>query len=203
MGHLETDPQGRYILIPSTLTPSTKDHLNQYQRYKDDLCNGYINYDEYMRVTSKIMMGKKGLVRSMSSMCVEGSIKMVISVGYNGDEGCISIPSVIADNVFVPELVNGIVQYTHVNDLRMGIRIGQPCLWSGGEQPVIVKVTPPIIVGCEGYHWDVNYTIRLPPDMCKPYGADFDGDEMTLFPIKDKKSLNECKKFQWNYSDLD
>jgi hypothetical protein len=69
-------------------------------------------------------------------------------------------------------------------------------------QSVIVKVAPPIIVGCKGYHWDDNCTIRLPPDMCKPYGADFDGDEMTLFPIKDKKSLNECKKFQWNYSDL-
>ena len=202
MGHLETDPKGEYVLIPSTLIPSTQDHLNQYQRYKDDLCNGYMNYDEYKRLTSKIMMGKKGLVRSMSSMCVEGSIKMVISVGYNGDEGCVSIPSMIADNVLIPELINGTVRYTHVTDLSMAILIRQPCLWSGGVQPVTVRVTAPIIVSCNGYHWDVNCTIRLPPDMCKPYGADFDGDEMTLFPIKSNNALSECKEFQWNYSTL-
>lgn len=202
MGHLESDQQGKYVLIPSTLIPSTKDHLNRYQRYKDELCKGHLDYETYKKLTSRIMMGKKGLVRSMSSLCVEGTIKMVISVGYNGDEGSVSIPSIIAENVLIPECVNGIVQYSHVNDLDMAILIRQPCLWSGGTQPVVVRVTPPIIMSCQEHHWDVNYTMRLPPDMCRPFGADFDGDEMTLFPLKDINSLSECGKFQWKYSTL-
>ena len=43
-----------------------------------------------------------------------------------------------------------------------------------------------------GNLWDVNCSMRLPISMCGPYGADFDGDEMTLFPIKTQAAIKEC-----------
>ena len=29
----------------------------------------------------------------------------------------------------------------------------------------------------------------MPPEMCAPYGADFDSDEMSLFPLKEPMGL--------------
>ena len=35
--------------------------------------------------------------------------------------------------------------------------------------------------------------------MCAPYAADYDGDEMTLFPVYGELAIAECDAFQWNY----
>jgi RNA polymerase Rpb1, domain 2 len=84
----------------------------------------------------------------------------------------------------------------------MAILIRQPCLWSSGIQPVVVKVTPLMIMYSDGHTWDVNFTVRLPTGMCAPFAADFDGDEMTVFPLKRSQSLDECNTFEWDYSRL-
>ena len=36
--------------------------------------------DRYKQLTSKIMVGKKGFIRSVNSIRVDGSMKMVISI---------------------------------------------------------------------------------------------------------------------------
>ena len=33
--------------------------------------------------------------------------------------------------------------------------------------------------------------------MCAPFAADYDGDEMTLFIVKDRLSIKECESFGW------
>jgi hypothetical protein len=38
--------------------------------------------------------------------------------------------------------------------------------------------------------------------MCSPYAGDFDGDEMTLIPVADEISIEECKSFRWKYNKL-
>jgi RNA polymerase Rpb1, domain 2 len=86
--------------------------------------------------------------------------------------------------------------------LHMLCQVRQPCLWSGGIQPVTIRVTDPIYASYDGHKWDVNWTIRVPPGMCGPYGADFDGDEMSLFPVKSSKATLECQTYRWSYETL-
>ena len=43
--------------------------------------------------------------------------------------------------------------------------------------------------------------MKLPISMCSSFGADFDGDEMTLFPVKGLAAVQECKAALWNNSD--
>lgn len=45
----------------------------------------------------------------------------------------------------------------------------------------------------------MNCTIRVPPEMCSPYTADFDGDEMRLLPVLSSKGIDECKAYRLNY----
>lgn len=45
--------------------------------------------------------------------------------------------------------------------------------------------------------------MKIPISMCGPYAADFDGDEMTLFPVADSGALSttssiECGSFTWD-----
>ena len=58
-------------------------------------------------------------------------------------------------------------------------------MWSGGIQPVIIEVSDPILISSEKLERNVDATIRVTPEMCGPYAADFNGDEMTLFPVFD------------------
>ncbi len=181
IGHLETNRSKTTVLLPCGLDLSTETTINRYQRYKQDLDMGRIDAEGYKRLTSKIMMGKGGFVRSMNSICVEGSVKMVISVGENGTEGTVTIPEAIASSTQVPCIKNGLVQYEPIKDGDYAILIRQPCLWPGGVQAVKVSVDPEMTRTSGETSWNMNWTIRIPPEMCAPYAADFDGDEMTLY----------------------
>jgi hypothetical protein len=44
----------------------------------------------------------------------------------------------------------------------------------------------------------MDCSIQLPIHMCEPYGADYDGDEMTFFPVFDERSIEECKCMSLN-----
>jgi hypothetical protein len=109
------------------------------------------------------MMGKNGFIRSMNSICVEGSLKMVISIGKSGNEGTITIPEAIASCTQVPCVKNGLVQYEHIKDGDYAILIRQPCLWPGGVQAVKVCVDPQIISTSGQTSWNTNWSMRIPP----------------------------------------
>jgi hypothetical protein len=203
IGHLECDNNHVYTMLPSYMTPKVSETVeNRYQRYKRDLCSNHIDKFDYIRLTSKIMMGKKGLVRLMNSITVDGSMKMVISISESGEEGVVRVPSTVASSIMVPIVSNGIVTYDRVHDGDWALLVRQPCLWSGGIQPVRIKVTEPVPVKHNGKTWDVNWTIGIPPEMCSPYAADFDGEEMSLFPLRMSDSIKECESFVWSYGTL-
>ena len=83
-----------------------------------------------------------------------------------------------------------------IKDGDYGMLVRQPCMWSGGIQPVKINLTPKD-TGSNGTDWDVNSSMKLPISMCAPFAADYDGDEMTLFIVKDRLSIKECKSFNW------
>ncbi len=66
-----------------------------------------------------------------------------------------------------------------------------------------IHVTPAETRVSKGVSWDVNWSMKIPPQMCKPYAADFDGDEMTLFVVKRESSIKECKSFMWRYNEIE
>jgi 1-acyl-sn-glycerol-3-phosphate acyltransferase len=130
----------------------------------------------YKRLTSKIMMGKRGLVRSVNSLRVDGSMKMVISVCREVEPGTIEIPVNVSKSIKVPVIVDGRIEYHGIKDGDWGLLVRQPCLWPGGIQPVRIRVTDPIYVRADGHKWNTNWTIRFVPPhtgtrACYAYGT--------------------------------
>jgi hypothetical protein len=187
-------------MIPSSLIPGTREVSNRYQIYKEKMERGDINEEEYKLMTSKMMMGKSGCVRSLNSARIEGSIRMVISIGSAKSAREVVIPEAVANGTQVPHVVNGKIRYTSVKDGDWGLLVRQPCLWSGGIQPVVIRVSNEHLLSDDkGNSWDVNWSMKIPPQLCSPYAADFDGDEMSLFVVKNPRSVMECKSFSWDY----
>ncbi len=44
---------------------------------------------------------------------------------------------------------------------------------------------------------DVNSSMKLPLPMCGPFPGNYDGDEMSLFIVRDPKSIEKCEAFNW------
>ena len=197
MGHLETNTDRNVVLLPSTMIPNIDDVTNRYQRYKNDLCSSRLSPDRYRSLTAKTMMGKKGMVRSINSVKVDGSIKMVISPSPDSNSNDVLVPSILCDRMLIPVVRGMEVVYEKVQEQCFGILTRQPVLWVGGIRPVRIIPTEPQIVSSEGYEWDVNYSLRIPAQICGSFGADFDGDEMALFPMITEASVLECKSVDW------
>ena len=43
--------------------------------------------------------------------------------------------------------------------------------------------------------------MKLPISMCSSFAADYDGDDMTLVPLKTHGAIQECKVALWNNGD--
>ncbi len=80
------------------------------------------------------MRSKTGYIRSMNSIVVEGSLKMVISPAPHCDETIVYIPHHIASSTKVPHVENGIVVSSPIKDGDYGILVRQPVLWHGGAR---------------------------------------------------------------------
>ena len=145
------------------------------------------------------MRSKTGYIRSMNSITIEGSLKMVISPDIHNDESTISIPSHIADSIKIPHVHNGVVQVSSIDDGDYGILVRQPVLWHGGIRSCKIRVLDRSHSAL--HKWNVLSSMKLPISMCSSFGADFDGDEMTLFSVKGLAAVQECKAALWNNSD--
>jgi hypothetical protein len=144
------------------------------------------------------MRKKSGCVRSMNSIVVEGSGKMVISPGLCTEECIVEIPRKVGASCRTLYMEGNYFVEGVLEDGDMVILVRQPCMWTGGIRPFRVKLTDPD-VGLWN-EWDVNASMRLPISECIPYGADFDGDEMTFFAVKYPQAVEECKAFIWDSS---
>ncbi len=111
MGHFEQPESSDTIMMPCTLVPNIDSVVNRYQRYKNSLCSNKITSLEYRQLTSKMMMGKNGLVRSMNQIRIDGSMKMVISSCLKSESNIIMIPSSISNKILIPKVEGSKVVY--------------------------------------------------------------------------------------------
>jgi hypothetical protein len=188
------------LCIPTTFAGGTTDRKSVFEEEKERLMRSSRTPTQYRSRVRHYMMGKKGSIRSINGACIEGSIKMVISVGNHGKEGTVSVPRFVADTVMIPDLSTRFVRYRTLRTGDWGILVRQPCLWGGGIQPVCIEVTDDKFMDKDGREWNISCTMQLPPMMCAPYAADYDGDQMTLFPVTTPEAISECKSFKWNYA---
>jgi len=186
------------LFLPTFMTPGTNENPHQLIRAKRACVERSITHDQYIDQVTGFMRGKKGAVRSINNITVQGSLRMVISPLHPQAIGEVWIPSYIAENTKVLCLDNGIYTESNIVDGDHAIIVRQPCMWSGGIQPVRIRVTCPDYTGDSD--WDVNSSMRIPLPMCMPFAGDYDGDEMTLFCVKDEASIKECESFSWDYS---
>ncbi len=188
--YIESD--GTHIFMPTTMTWSSANRVHPLMKLKQDCVDGLADIHSYRMEVVKQMRSKTGHVRAMNSITVEGSLKMVISPRPHNDESTVYIPQHIANAMRVPEVVNGRVVACPVRDGDYGILVRQPVLWHGGIRPCVIRVTPNTAHTPET--WDVDCSMGLPISMCSTFGADFDGDEMSLFPVRTPKAMEECKQ---------
>lgn len=196
LGHIERS--GNDIFMPSVMTRSSVKNEHALMVAKNKRLQDRINSKEYRNEVIKHMRSKTGYIRSMNSIAIEGSLKMVISPSQHNDESIVYIPSHIAKAVRIPSVRNGIVQASCVEDGDYGILVRQPVLWHGGIRSCKIRVVEePANVQ---YNWSVTSSMMLPISMCSSFAADFDGDEMTLFPVKSPMAIQECRAAMWNNS---
>ena len=139
--------KGLYWRFRDRLPYSLADNIpTKHQRYKEGVCLGKMEPHTYKQLVSKYMVGKKVAIRSINSTKIDGSLKMVISIGTSGQEGTIEIPETIASKTKVPCVKNGTVSFEYLTEGDYGLLVRQPCLWSGGIQPVKVRITPSNVI---------------------------------------------------------
>lgn len=195
IGHVEMFDGN--VLLPTFMTPGTQDRPHVLMVSKRAYVRHSITYDMYIKDVVQYMRGKSGIVRSINSMVIQGSMRMVISADAQSRAGTVSIPHYVASHTKALTNSNGTYMECTIQDGDYGILVRQPCMWSGGIQPVKIRVTQPDMG--ENAEWDVNSSMRLPISMCAPFAADYDGDEMSLFVVKDPDSISECRAFKWPY----
>jgi hypothetical protein len=196
VGHVESNVICTFI--PTNMTRSSADRQHPLMQLKQRCINGVVDPRDYRMEVVKHMRSKTGHIRSMNSIVVEGSLKMVISAIPHTDQSTISIPQHIAGAIRVPHVINGRVVVSPVRDGDYGILVRQPVLWHGGIRPCRIRVTANV-ANTPGT-WDVNCSMVLPISMCSTFGSDFDGDEMTLFPVRTHRAIEVCKASIWNNS---
>lgn len=194
LGHIER--VGANTFLPVFMTKSSDDRQHPLMRLKSMCLSNRCTIDDYRSEVVKYMRSKTGYLRNMNSIVVEGSLKMVISPTSHSLDSIVYIPQHIAESTKVPDIINGVVTESCVNDGDYGILVRQPVLWHGGIRPCKIRVIP--YEANTSKKWDSNCSMKLPISMCSTFGADFDGDEMSLFPVKSKKAIDECKASLWD-----
>ena len=198
LGHIESN-KGQ-IFMPSNMTPSSNDVEHPLMVAKSRTLTGRISYSEYQDQVVRYMRSKTGYIRSMNSIAVEGSLKMVISPAPHSNESQVYVPHHIANSTKVPHVENGVVVSSSIKDGDYGILVRQPVLWHGGIRSCKIRVLN------EGEsnstRQDVESSMKFPISMCSSFAADFDGDEMSLFPVKSPAAIKECKVALWDNTNM-
>jgi hypothetical protein len=196
IGHIEVYED--MVFLPLWMTPSSSSVENPLHTLKLACVRKSSIYPEYIAAVLSLLRGKTGCLRSINSMVVQGSLKMVISPDIDNSDATVKIPRYIAQKCLIPNVVGGSYTRSTLADCSFGLLVRQPCMWTGGIQPVRIELTDPDVDAITGH--DVNASMKVPIHMCGPYGADFDGDEMTLFGVCNPTSEAECASFVWDYS---
>lgn len=195
IGHCSTD---HVYTIPVSLMTKTINFQSLLYSLHDRLASGAaLPACEYQTYVLSILRGKKGAVHCINTMSVQGAIHMVIAPDPSLDAGSVSIPEWVATSVCIPYLNNGMIKTRCVHDGDHALLVRQLCMWSGGIQAVVVRMSSDVNSTSK-----VDCSMRLPMQMCAPYAADYDGDKMTLFLMYDELSIAECQAFKWDYQSI-
>lgn len=144
---------------------------------------------EYARELRSMVLGKRGVLRGKScSGVVEGSMRMVIIPCLDISRNEIMVPDYTRDTSRVPTRIRNGVEtpiygYEGISEDNYAIVISPPCLWKGNVQPKRVRF------------WN-RTALRISPEVCESDHADFDGDEMQIYFLKDPRSIPECERWQ-------
>ena len=193
LGHIERN--GDDIFMPSTITRSGIENEHALMTAKNKRLQNKTTQEEYKTEVVKHMRSKTGYDRSMNSVAVEGFLQMVISPIVHHDESTIYIPSHSADSIKIPHVHNGIVQVSSIKDGDFGVLVRQPVLWHGGSRSIKIKILEE--TASNPHDWNILSSMKVPISMCSSLAADYDGDQMTLFPIKSASAVQECKAALW------
>jgi len=185
------------LFLPSWMTPSSRGRENELFLLKNKCIAGRAAYDVYVKAVLSTLRGKSGYTRSVSTMSIQGSLRMVISPGHTCSDNSIYVPRYIAERCVVPVIEGDHYHSSRLSDCRYVILVRQPCMWTGGIQPVELRLTDPDLD--DGVGPDVNCSMKVPLALCTPFGADFDGDEMTIFGVRTTQSEMECATFAWDH----
>ena len=185
MGHLEH--HDGMLFLPSWMTPGTKDTESRLFELKAQCISGRAPYEVYTKEVLALLRGKTGYA----------SLRMVISPSTTCTESRIYVPRYVTEECVVPVITSGHYYKAKLSECRYVILVRQPCMWTGGIQPVELVLTDPDTD--DGTGPDVNCSIRLPLALCTPFGAHFDGDEMTIFGLSGYEAEMECSAFTWDH----
>lgn len=190
MGHICTDRRGT-DMIPGPMCLMVGDTTDTLMDLGTDLLANRLSSEDYHLALSKLMLGKKGILRGKTqSGVVTGSVRMVILPAWDLNINEIYLPQYIIKSLVVPCRTRDgrdVSIYSHraVVEGDYAIVVRPPTLSEASIQPMVVKF------------WDRS-CIGLSPLNCGELHADFDGDEVQVFLLNGAKSIEECKAWSMN-----
>lgn len=196
------DRVGDMIVMPRSMCTYYRSVPGEEARMREGMIAGNVKEGDYRKYVASALRGKRGSYRhGLSSFRVNSSIRAVIVPGPNLEPNCIGIPQYILDQIKVVDISdpsNIRVRPAVGGDYMMVIR--PPCLASGSAQPMRImslefsdiEQMNPIAMSESG----LRTALQFPLESCRPYDADFDGDEVQGNIVTSPGSIAECKAFQ-------
>lgn len=190
-GHMNVSPLGD-LMFPGTLCTVIGNVKDDFYTRGHRLLTSSASHrgEKYKADMAELMLTKRGILRGRC--CggnIEGSLRMVIIPCWDVPSNTICIPRYVADSLLVPSTSRSgrtasvTIHYAKVEEGDFAIVVRPPTLWYGNAQPMIVKF------------WD-RTCLGFPPENCGEYHADFDGDEVQLYFVKDPYSVAECSNWE-------
>ena len=184
------------MVYPTALSMPHSGICNKLSLTRHNYIEGRGSHSEHLDALVSTLRTKHGILRgSVTSMVVEGSVRMVIvprACNAAEDENTVGVPEFVANSMVIPFWNKTVktgncghrVLFRPLLDGDKAILIRYPTLWSGGMLPVTVKV--------ESHRDSIRSSISVPIEMTKSYNADFDGDEVVLIPLASPEAVAEC-----------
>lgn len=191
-GHMMLTPQGE-LMMPSTFSALVGTVENQYAKSSRLLLerDTRYNYTHYKTSIRKAMLTKRGVMRSgIMGGEVECSARLVIAPLWCQGRNVLALPKALFKSMCVVHKPVVKVDGEYIEAATFGTRlivpgdyaivVRAPSLWYGNIQPMRL------------ISWH-HSCIGFPVSNCEDYHADFDGDEVHVYPLADKGSIDEAK----------
>jgi hypothetical protein len=180
-GHLAEHGSGT-ILMPQHAAKGAGALSNEYSKSAKSVCDNHLSTEVYNDRCNKQLLSKKGMIRhEIIGGVVDGSLRSVIVCCWDLAANEIAIPAHVAANMRYPVIHPRRPTQRLVNDTA-GIRykaleagdtvlvVRPPTLWQGSAQLMKVVIWSDTALGFSPYN-------------CSYYNADFDGDEVQVYPV--------------------